>query len=103
MRSCDSKMCVHVCQKYFKIGEIVLFAAKKLENFIKINSKMLPRIGHPWFHMCYAYDAGCVMYSYASRRITTVGKITILEQWFSSLSVVRSPLHMHIIEWCVLS
>jgi len=49
------------------------FAAKALENPTKMNSKMFPRIVHPRFHMSHAqaYFAGCVMYSYESRRITT--------------------------------
>ena len=54
MRSLGSKMWVHICLKYFQIGEIVLFAAKVLGNPMAVNSKMFPRIGHPWFHKCHA-------------------------------------------------
>ena len=68
-----AKMWVHICLKCFQLGEIALFAAKVLGNPMAVNLKMSPRIGHPRFHMCHAqaYFAGCVMYSYASRRIAT--------------------------------
>jgi len=68
-------MWVHIYQKCVHVGEIMQFAAKALENPIKMNSKMFPRTGHPRFHMSHAqaYFAGCVMYSYVSRRIATAG------------------------------
>ena len=55
--------------------------SKKKEYLIKMTSKISQRIGQPRFHTCHAqaYFAGCVMYSCASRRITTVGELIILK------------------------
>ena len=47
MRSYDSKMWVHICQKCFQQGEIVLFAVKKIRLSHKNDFKDVPKDRSP--------------------------------------------------------